>query len=129
MQCIKCGRDTEPDQVFCGSCRETMAKYPVRPGVVVQLPRRKEAVVKKQISRRRASLSAEEQVQLLRRAVRRLALLSVLLLAAVIGLSWLTVTLYRDGENKVLPGQNYYSATTSTEAPETKEDPEYGMAG
>ena len=133
MQCMKCGRDTEPDQVFCGSCKETMAKYPVRPGVVVQLPRRTEAVVKKQPSRRRVSLTAEEQVQLLRRAVRRLALLCVLLLAAVIGLSWLTVNLYRDSEEKVLPGQNYYSATTPAETTEpvveTTEDPEYGMAG
>ena len=133
MQCIKCGRDVEPDQVFCNSCKETMAKYPVRPGVVVQLPRRTETVVKKQPSRRRATLSAEEQLILLRRAVRRLAVLAVLLLAAVIGLSWLTVSLYRESENKVLPGQNYYSATTPAEttepAAETTEDPEYGMAG
>ena len=115
MQCMKCGRDMEPGQVFCEFCKETMAKYPVRPGVVVQLPRRTENVAKKQISRRRALLSAEEQVQLLRRAVKRLALLCVLLLAAVIGLSWLTVTLYRDGADKVLPGQNYHSAATPIE--------------
>ena len=133
MQCIKCGRDVEPDQVFCNSCKETMAKYPVRPGVVVQLPRRTETVGKKQPSRRRPTLSAEEQLVLLRRAVRRLAVLAVLLLAAVIGLSWLTVDLYRESERKVLPGQNYYSATTpaETEEPtvETTQDPEYGMAG
>lgn len=133
MQCIKCGRDVELNQVFCDSCKETMAKYPVRPGVVVQLPRRTETVVKKQPARRRATISAEEQVYLLRRAVRRLAVLAVLLLAAVIGLSWLTVELYRENEQKVLPGQNYHSATTPIEttapAAETTEDPEDGMAG
>ena len=126
MQCMKCGRDVEAEQVFCDSCRETMAKYPVRPGVVVQLPRRTETTAKKQTVRRRPTLSAEEQVQLLRRAVRRQALVILLLLAAVIGLSWLTVNLYRDSEQKVLPGQNYHSVT---EVEETTEDPEYGMAG
>ena len=48
MQCMKCGRDVESDEVFCNSCKETMARYPVRPGVVVQLPRRTESAVKKQ---------------------------------------------------------------------------------
>ena len=133
MQCMKCGRDVESDEVFCNSCKETMARYPVRPGVVVQLPRRTESAVKKQPVRRRATPSVEEQNQLLRRAVRRLAALAALLLAAVIGLSWLTVNLYRENERKVLPGQNYYSATvpgeTTEPAAETTEDPEYGMAG
>ena len=99
-----------------------MAKYPVRPGVVVQLPRRKETVVKKQPARRRAMPSAEEQVQLLRRVTTRLAILSVLLLAAVIGLAWLTVNLYRESEQKVLPGQNYYSAATSEKTTEASDD-------
>ena len=126
MQCIKCGRDVEPEQVFCDNCRETMAKYPVRPGVVVQLPRRTEAAVKKQTLRRRPLPSAEEQVRMLRRAVRRMIVLVVLLFAAVVGLSWLTVTLYRESEQKVLPGQNYHSVTATDE---TTEDPEYGMAG
>ena len=132
MQCIKCGRDVEPAEVFCDSCKETMAKYPVRPGVVVQLPHRTETVAKKQPARRRAVLSAEDQVVLLRRTVRRLAILTILLLAAVIGLSWLTVDLYQESQRKVLPGQNYYSITTpgeTTEPAETTENPEYGMAG
>ena len=133
MQCIKCGRDVESGQVFCDSCKETMAKYPVRPGTVVQLPRRTETAVKKQPSRRRTVLPAEEQVQTLRRTVRRLTVLAVLLLAAVIGLSWLAVDLYRESQQKVLPGQNYYSATTPSEttgsAAETTENPEDGMAG
>ena len=48
----------------------------------------------------------------------------MLLLAAVIGLSWLTVNLYRDSEEKVLPGQNYYSATTPAETTEQTEGTE-----
>ena len=37
MKCVKCGRDT--DQTFCESCRDDMARYPVKPGTIVQLPK------------------------------------------------------------------------------------------
>ena len=119
MQCMKCGRDVEPEQVFCDSCREIMAQYPVKPGVVVQLPRRVESPMKKQTVRRRGLGTSEEQIHTLRRAVRWLTTLVVLLLVAVIGLSWLSVQLYRESEIKVFPGQNYYSSATTqeTEAP------------
>ena len=135
MQCMKCGRDLEPGQVFCDACREVMARYPVKPGVVVQLPNRNQQTVKKQIIRHRPALSAEEQVTALKKTVRWQALSIVLLLAAAIGLGWLSVKLYTEGEKKVLPGQNYYSVTTpgTTEAAEpsaeTTELPEYGIAG
>lgn len=121
MQCMKCGRDVEPGQVFCDTCRETMAQYPVKPGVVVQLPRRVESPVKKQVTRRRGAATPEEQNQTLRRAVRWLATLVVLLTVAVIALGWLSVQLYKESEFKVLPGQNYYSsATTQTTEPPTE---------
>ena len=120
MQCMKCGRDLEPGQVFCEDCREVMAQYPVKPGIVVQLPRRVETPAKKQASRRRSMMTPEEQNHILRRSVRWLAMLVALLLVAVIGLSWLSVRLYRESEVKVLPGQNYYSSASSqeTKAPE-----------
>lgn len=133
MQCMKCGRDLESGQVFCDVCRKTMEKYPVRPNVVVQLPHRAAQSAKKQQTRRRQMPTPEEQNQILRRIVRWQILLNALLLAAVIGLSWLVVNLYRENEDKVLPGQNYYAATEPadttlpTEAP--TEDPEYGVAG
>ena len=123
MQCMKCGRDVEPEQVFCDSCREIMAQYPVKPGVVVQLPRRVESPVKKQTVRRRGLGTSEEQIHTLRRAVRWLTTLVVLLLVAVIGLSWLSVQLYRESEIKVFPGQNYYSSATTQETKAPTEVP------
>ena len=135
MGCMKCGRDVDPDQVFCDQCREVMARYPVKPGVVVQLPHRHQQPVKKQPARRHPVLSTEEHLNLLRRMVRRQILLIVILLAMVIGLSWLSVRLYLDGEKKVLPGQNYYSNVSSetkeTTSPTTEitEPTEYGVAG
>ena len=70
MRCMKCGRDTENEQVFCESCREIMAKYPVKPGTVVQLPHRDQQIQKKQTIRRHVTLSVEEQIKRLRRSVR-----------------------------------------------------------
>ena len=134
MGCMKCGRDLEPGQVFCDRCREVMGRYPVKPGVVVQLPHR-QPPVKKQPSRRRPTLSAEEQLAIVRRMLRRQILLILILLAMVIGLGWLSVRLYLDGEKKVLPGQNYYSNVSSetkeTTLPTTEatEVPEHGMEG
>ena len=115
MQCMKCGRDVEPGQVFCDKCRETMERYPVKPGIVVQLPRRVESAAKKPTVRRRNTPTPEEQNQTLRRTVRWLATMIVLLTVAVIGLGWLSVRLYRESEIKMLPGQNYYSAASAQE--------------
>ena len=123
MRCMKCGRDVEPEQVFCDKCRETMERYPVKPGIVVQLPRRVESPAKKQIARRRSTPSPEEQNQSLRRTAKWLATLVVLLTVAVIGLSWLSVRLYRESEIKVLPGQNYYSSASTQETKTPTETP------
>lgn len=123
MQCMKCGRDVESEQVFCDSCLKIMAQYPVKPGVVVQLPRRVESLAKKQTVRRRSLATSEEQIHTLHRAVRWLMTLVVLLLVAVIGLSWLSVRLYRESEIKVLPGQNYYSSATTQESKTPTEAP------
>lgn len=134
MQCMKCGRDLENEQVFCDACLEVMEQYPVKPGVVVQLPHRPQQPQQKKQPRKKV-ISPEEQVTLLRRLSRILATAVVLLLVAAVGLGWLSVKFYLDGEKKVLPGQNYFTATTpTTEAAETTQPPEttlpeYGVAG
>ena len=117
MQCMKCGRDTEADQVFCTNCKEIMKKYPVRPGTVVQLPYRPPQSSKKVLTRRRNNMSVEEQLKMLRRVVKWQIAVIVVLIAAVVSLSRVSVDLYEESEKKVLPGQNY---VTATEAPETE---------
>ena len=39
-QCLKCGKKTEEQAVFCNECLEIMDKYPVKPGTVIHLPHR-----------------------------------------------------------------------------------------
>ena len=79
LGCLKCGRETISEQVFCVNCLADMSKYPVLPGTVVQLPLRKDPVpVKKQPAKKR-SVSPEEQIRNLKHRCRVLTLLVVLL--------------------------------------------------
>ena len=113
MNCMKCGRETTAEQVFCDECQLEMAKYPVKPGTVVLLPNRKDAGVVRKVSRRRV-LSTEEQVKYLRRTVRILA--SLLLVATLLILLMIYPTMEHLMEKRFKPGQNY-TAVTSTTAP------------
>lgn len=108
MNCMKCGREISGDGVFCAECLEEMAKYPIKPGTVVHLPRRKhEAPGKKSLLRRKAQPSPEEQMKNLRKMVRRLilALLVALVLLGVSG--YLAVVHLMESDMVFLPGQNY----------------------
>ena len=40
MNCLRCGRETENEQVFCFLCESVMVKYPVKPNTVVTIPDR-----------------------------------------------------------------------------------------
>ena len=86
MYCLKCGKDTKGSQVFCESCLQVMDQHPVKPGTAINLPRRQaQSTVKKP---RKRALPLEEQLALLKRRNRRLALwltLAFLLLALALG--------------------------------------------
>ena len=74
MNCLKCGNETENEQVFCGHCLEIMSRYPIKPGTPVQLPKRETLPVSKKQSRRR-QLTPEDQIIHLKVLVRTLAAL------------------------------------------------------
>ena len=89
MYCLKCGKETDADQVFCNHCLETMEQYPVKPGTPVQLPKKENTGAAKKQHRRR--LTMEEQNQRLRVTVRTLLILNLILLCLLgyFGWSWL----------------------------------------
>lgn len=104
MFCMKCGREVPSGQVFCDSCLETMARYPVKPGTAVHLPNRQ--TLKKPANRKRA-LTAEEQALLLKRTVKRLIVAIVIL---TIALCLTTASLLHSllgGETVSIIGKNY----------------------
>ena len=106
MQCMKCGRDLDPGQVFCKICREDMEQYPVKPGTVVLLPHyvRQTQPPKRVVKR---VLSQEEQIRRLKKRTRSMAFLLALALACAISFGMLALYLYAEYEDKFLPGQNY----------------------
>ena len=111
MNCMKCGREIGEDQVFCSLCLADMEKYPVKPGIAIQIPSRKDSpAVKKPVVKRRQLPTPEERITRLKKRIRRLAivwLITLLLLAATV---YPTVQFVRD-HFSLRPGQNYTTIT------------------
>ena len=112
MECLKCGRET--DQTFCEGCRAVMAKYPVKPGTVVQLPKRRTEDYWKRTAKRHTQITPEMQIDQLKQKNRRLwgTLITFVLLTAL-----LCGAVYHLYKRSKLPavGQNYSTVTTPTE--------------
>ena len=118
MNCMKCGRETENEAVFCPDCLQVMEKYPVRPGTVVNLPHRKESSVLKKITKRHV-ITAEEQIKVLRKWV---SILSILLLVCIIAIVLMfKPTMHYVLDEHVEIGQNYSTVTTTSIAPNSAE--------
>lgn len=82
MNCMKCGRELKEETVFCAKCQADMARYPVKPTVVVQLPAHTAAPAPRKRARRKHDLKPEEQIRRLRSALRWAYLLLAVTLAA-----------------------------------------------
>ena len=113
MNCMKCGRETENENVFCRTCLQEMEKYPVRPGTPVQIPRRKEISVIKKTPKRHVP-SPEEQIKMLRQ---RVGILIVMLAVCIVAI----ILMFRPTMHYVLDehvpiGQNYSSVVTPTDS-------------
>lgn len=83
MNCMKCGKETSGNQVFCDVCLESMQAYPVKPGTPVQLPPKRTPAQEKYTDPLDQEPTPAEQVRQLRRMIRWLtaivAILSLLL--------------------------------------------------
>jgi hypothetical protein len=111
MYCLKCGKDTKREQVFCDSCLKGMLPYPVKPDTPVNIPHREPIVIKKQSGRKR-NLPPEEQVVQLRKLARRMALtIAVLFLLLALAVAML-VKQQLTPDNTPGLGTNYTVDTT-----------------
>ncbi len=83
MQCLKCGKKTADQQVFCEECLAVMQQHPVKPGIPIHLPQREPRPVEKK-SQHRTDPTPVEVADQLRATIRwllaALAILSVVLL-------------------------------------------------
>lgn len=111
MNCLRCGRETTEQQVFCDACLEHMSRHPVKSDTPIYLPVRKVGDAPKNKRRHRRERSAEETVVILRKRIRVLMILVVVLVmmfsAAVAGV-WLAK---KQGADLYIPdaGQNFHS--------------------
>ena len=112
MNCMKCGRETRGEDVFCHDCLTEMKKYPVEPGTVVLLPRRKDPSVKKAVKRH--TPPPEELIDILRRQRAILLFLLLVSLAAILTMFEQTMHYIRDEHYEI--GQNYSTVTPNTPA-------------
>ena len=111
MQCLRCGRETEDEHVFCFLCEAVMMKHPVKPNTVVTIPERS---VRSRSTQPRRQQRQEEENERLQRTVMQLRLWVCMLMAALmlcVGvLTWQELT--RDEKPAI--GQNYHSILEST---------------
>ena len=117
---MRCGRETAQEQVFCQACLTEMERYPVKPGTVVQLPRRQETPANKMTLPRRKVLTQEEQIRKLKKNVRILIVLLVLAWTLVAALAYPALK-ELIGEQELRPGQNYSAITETEESSEPAE--------
>ena len=110
MNCLKCGRETSGEQVFCEDCLLDMEKYPVKPGTVVILPKRRENTAPKKVTKRRI-FPVEDQVKILKRHMVLLTALLVVCLVLIAVMVYPSVQYLM--EDHFRPGQNYTSVTNT----------------
>ena len=111
MNCMKCGRESEDDNVFCQNCLLEMEKHPILPETVVLLPRRRESAVTKKATKRHIP-TADEQIAELREWVRILLVIVVVCIVAIAFMFKPTMHYVRDEHVEI--GQNYSSVTVTT---------------
>ena len=120
MNCMKCGREVEEDQAFCQYCLLEMEDHPVKPNTVVLLPDQKAVEIKKTaVRRKKADLSPEEQIPVLKSKLWTLRLLSLVLLIFLSVLGYITFRAISELDIQRLLGQNY--STIITTEPQTEE--------
>ena len=112
MNCLKCGKETVSEQVFCPECLQEMEKYPVRPGTVVQLPSQRLHNPKKNPKRRAVPL--EDQVKQLKKRLRMMTILFILAAGLAIILAFPALEHLTEDHFKI--GQNYNTVIPTTEA-------------
>ena len=117
MYCLKCGREVNEDKVFCPDCVAVMEQYPVKPGTVVLLPKRREGGTVNRTTARRKNLSPEEVIRKLRRKSVALLVAWLVTFLALCAMSVPGITHILE-DNHFGLGQNYSVITPmATEGP------------
>jgi len=118
MYCMKCGKETQSNQVFCESCLQVMDAYPEKPDAAIQLPNRHQQPAVKKSAHRKKAIPLEEQVLQLKKANRRLSwacMIFAWLLSFCIGMAIYQLTAPKDNQSPS-DNKNYTYASEVTDA-------------
>ena len=113
VNCMKCGRETMGDAVFCDDCLEHMARHPVPANTLVYVPSEKDRASAKKHSTVAPVITAEDQVKRLTRKVHALGLLLALALGAAVFFGLLSADALHELSVSDFIGKNYTSITSS----------------
>ena len=114
LNCLKCGKETSEQNVFCNHCLEVMAQYPVKPGTAIVLPHREAEVAEKKPPRRREA-SIKEQLQSHKTTIRWLLVTLCALLVALLFVSGMLLRVLQEQDPSQEIGRNYTTTTNSTQ--------------
>ena len=114
MWCLKCGKDTKDEQVFCPQCLAGMEAYPVRPDVHIQLPNQTTRNNAKKNTKKKRAPSPEELVEILRGKNRRL-LVVILALVILLGAAVYMLIQGKDAPDMIENLGKNYTVETPTE--------------
>ena len=113
VNCMKCGRETKEDAVFCEDCLDHMNRHPVPPNTLVYVPSEKDrAAVKKHVAVHPVA-TAEDQIKRLNRKVQTLGLLLALAVGVVIFFGLLSADALHELSVSGFMGKNYTTITSS----------------
>lgn len=102
MSCMRCGKETDENQVFCAECLADMERHPVKPGTPIQLPTRRESGTTKRHSFRVAASKWQDKIFLLKYIIFWMTVLIVLLVAALVLCICMLLRLTPDWINELL---------------------------
>ena len=83
MNCLRCGKEIESEQVFCEECQTVMEKQPVKQGTPINLPKRDNRTNIKRASFRLAESKWHDRIFRLKYTIFWLIVIIILLLAAL----------------------------------------------
>lgn len=105
LNCIKCGKETTREQVFCDDCLLASESYPVNPSTVVLLPQRDPSWDKPPVFEKEKTEA--DIIRNLRRIIRWLAL-TIAVLTVLLGLlAGIFINYLSQSQQDPNIGQNY----------------------
>ena len=111
MNCLKCGKEIEEKQVFCDSCLAVMEKFPVKPETKIYLPKNAPVAPVKKSAPRKKTLSPEERILRLKKAIHILCIMLVVAISAlVLSIALLVESMTVESSSNAI-GQNYGTIT------------------